>query len=370
LAGRYGRRVLWPLLRLALPLVLLAGAALVLAARAQPGFRPVVDSLAPEHQAFIDKTPLYARPVAATYLTFPEWFLVFNPQEYARCLAARQASAFPYFRSIAQFWYGYAQVYAITRRSYPFDLGDHLMVVVIGTSTTVEYAIKGLYEGSVGRLSEWSASHERTAEDDYAAKVARDYGDFIPTQPWFDFPFAHALAGLWSGTGFFGPHFPRKCERKLFVGLEYGAKALYAGLIRAASHAVYGVADTEVYASVKALPAAAAALPGVRKVRALGDGSCVIAVPHYQGFTDTVPLLAAQGVDFVEIAGDGEILLSLLAPQGWAFDLAPGHELFRLAALDGSGLQRVAIQAPVRDLGRLLRQIKAEGLQLEHLYDY
>jgi hypothetical protein len=369
--GYFARRVLFPALRIGLGLAFVGlGLGVLLARRAQPDYRPVQAQVSSEQRALMDRTPLYRRPQEATYLTYPEWYLVFNPQEYARSLATHPASAFPYFRSIAQLWYAYAQVYGLTRRFYPFDFGDHLMVMVIGTSTTVEYTIKGVYERSVGRLAEWSAFGVRTAEEDYAAKVAQDYGDFVPIDPWFEFPFAHALAGLWSGNPFFGPAFGRKCERKFFLSLEYGAKALYAAVIRVASHAVYGVADTRVYATVKGLPDSALQDGSVQKIQALGGGSWVITVPHYQGFTDTVPKLAAEGVEFQEIAGNGEILLSLVAPRDWTFDLAAGRPLFSLETLDGPGRKRVAIQAPVIDLSRMLRQIKAENLTLEHLYDY
>ena len=366
-----GRHRFWRLVRRIFLLALLAfGIGLLLASQAQPDFRPIVEPLSPEKKALIARTPHYGRPEDATYLSFPEWYLVFNPQEYARVLHDSSPSAFPFFRSIGQFWYGYAQVYGIARRWYPFDFGQHLTVMVIGCSTTVEYTIKGLYEGSVGRLSEWAASGHRTPEDDYAAKVAREYGEFIPTEPWFEFPFGHALTGLWSGTAFFGPQFIRKIERKLFLSLEYGTKTIYAGLIRLASRAVYGAADTRVYATVRSVPDRALTDPEVKKIQELSDGSWLITVPHYQGFTDTVPRLADLGVEFEEIAGNDEILLTLVAPSAWSFDLASGKELFSMRMLASPGLKRVAVQAPVKSLSSTLRQIKAEHLQLEHLYDY
>ena len=43
-------------------------------------------------------------------------------------------------------------------RSFPFNGGYHLMVMVIGSSTTVEYALKGVYEHTIGRLAEATVS--------------------------------------------------------------------------------------------------------------------------------------------------------------------------------------------------------------------
>lgn len=369
--GSFARRILFPAVCVfTVALIVLSGGCMVVSHRAANRFHPINEPMSAEHRALIAGIPKYQRPESATYLTFPEWYLVFNPQEYAQSLAQHPPSRFPYFKSIGQLWTGYAEVYGATKRNYPFDYGTHLMVMVIGTSTTVEYTVKGVYENTVGRLSELSAGHARTTEDDYATQVAKDYGDFVPTRPWFDFPFGHKLAGLWTQNKFFGPHFPRKLERKFFLSLEYGVKSLYAGVIRLASHAVYGVADTEVYATVRDIPESAFANPDVKKIKPLPDGSCIITVPHYQGFTDTVPALARQGVQFEEISGNDEILITLVAPSDWTYDLAAGQPLFTMDLLAGEPKKRVAVQAPVKALGAMLREIEAKHLTVEHLYDY
>jgi hypothetical protein len=345
-------------------------AAFLFAARqAQRDFRPVSDPRAPGLAELITATPSYQRAEDATYLTFPEWYLVFNPQEYAQHLATQPPSTFPYFRGIAQMWSGYTEVYGITAKHYPFNPGYNLMLVVICGSSTFEFGIKGAYEKTVGRAFEWTATAP-TPEDAFAAQVAKEYGDFIPRWPWFEYPFGQKFKELWTRHAFFGPNFLRMTERKLFLSLEYGIKALYATAIRAASRSVYGVAETEVFASVHNLSDAAAARQGVRRVQDLGAGRWIITVPHYQGFTDTVPLLARDGVGFEEIAGNDEIMLTLLAPLGWTYDLGAGQPLFTMKLLSGGTHQRVAVQAPVRALSAVLREMDAKGLRLEHLFDY
>jgi hypothetical protein len=57
------------------------------------------------------------------------------------------------------------------------------MLVVIGTSFSAEYALKGAYEHSIGRLSEWTSRHQMTAEDNCAAQVAEDYARFVHVRP-------------------------------------------------------------------------------------------------------------------------------------------------------------------------------------------
>ena len=320
--------------------------------------------------ARIRATAHYQRDEDATYLTFTEWYLVFNPQEYAQYLQTRPPSGFPYFRAIDQIWDGYTEVFGIAQKHYAFNSGYNLMLVVIGTSSTVEFAIKGIYEGSVGRFFEWTAGHEVTPEERYAARAAQEYGDFVPTMPWFAFPFGKKFTGLWTETSFFGPHIARKCERKFFLSLEYGFKYFYAAAIGAASRSVYGVADTEVYLTARHLPADFDRRPNVRRVEALDAQRWIITVPHYQGFTDTVPLLANAGADFEEIAGNDEIMLTLIAPAGWKYDLPAGHPLFAMKLLTGETQQRIAEQVPVQSLGEVLRAIEARHFRLEHLFDY
>ncbi|HYR22081.1 MAG TPA: hypothetical protein VEP30_04030 [Chthoniobacterales bacterium] len=366
---------LWKFLRRALVLLLLCGGVgtavfVCCASRLQKDFAPINDAPPPAAVvAVMNQTPKYRRPEDASYLSFPEWYLVFCPQEYAEFLRDHRPSQFPYFKSIGQLWNGYAQVYGITHRRYRFNFGDHLTMAIIATSSTVEFGIKGAYDATVGRFFEW-ISGTPSAEDVYAAQVAKEYGDFIPTQPWYDFPFGHKLGGLWSTTGFFGPHFLRKCERKIFLSCEYALKSIYAGVIRLASHSVYGIADTEVYASVHKIQESAFADRQVKKIKQIDDDTCIITVPHYQGFTDTVPTLARQGVQFDEIAGNDEILLTLIAPAEWNYDLTAGHPLFIMSLLTGNSRKRVAVQAPVKSLSQILQEMDAKGLKLEHLFDY
>jgi hypothetical protein len=199
--------------------------------------------------------------------------------------------------------------------------------------------------------------------------VAQEYGNFIPTAPWYDFPFGDKFIGLWADTQIFGPHWIRKIERKVFLSLEYGIKSVYALLIRIGTHAVYGTSDTEIYIAAKNVPQSVFSNPHVKKVKDLGNSSYLLSVPHYQGFTDTIPVLAEQGVTFVDFAGNDEILLTVIAPQNWEAPIQNGTVIFTINTTTNTS-KRVGIQAPVRTLHTLLQQLKVEGVAIEHLYDY
>src|SRR5689334_1861545 len=88
-----------------------------------------------------------------TYLTFPEWFLVFSPAEFAAFTKDHSPSEFPFLGHIGQLWESYAAVTRATMDDrFAFNGGYHVMIMVIGVSTTVEYAIRSAYETIVGRL--------------------------------------------------------------------------------------------------------------------------------------------------------------------------------------------------------------------------
>ena len=111
------------------------------------------------------------------------------------------------------------------------------MIYVIGISYSAEYAIKGLYENTVGRVFEWIRGEQRTPQDDYARAVLQDYAAFLYTVPWFKYPFREKLDGLMAITT---PtrSIARTWERGFALGAEYFVKIGYASLIQKALDAV------------------------------------------------------------------------------------------------------------------------------------
>jgi hypothetical protein len=306
-----------------------------------------------------------------TFLTFPEWYLVHSPAEYAAYLGSHAPSGFPLFAHIGQFWQSYRAVSSATAE-YPFNGGYHLMVSVIGTSTTVEYGLKGLYERTAGRIAEATAGGTRTAEDDYAARVAQEYVDFIREQPWYEFEFGSRLKGLWASVPWSGPHLLRKWERRYALTTEYLVKDGYARLIKLGTQSMYDAPKPTTAVAVDRLPAGAAArLPDLAMLRTAPDGSALILVPRYAAFKDHAAMLADDGASFLEIAGNrSEILLSVLARTGWTPEVRGARVLFTQPILTAPGRERVVVAVPVTGLAEVLRAARADGSKLEHVYDY
>jgi hypothetical protein len=332
-----------------------------------------------------------ATPVAApaehrrtpdqTFLTFPEWYLVHSPAEYAAYLGEGKApSGFPLWSHIGQFWQSYR---AVVRElePYPFNGGYHLMVMVIGLSTTVEYGLKGLYEHTVGRLAEATRSggenpNDRVPEEKFAAAFAQKYVDFIRIDPWYLFDFGAQYKSLWQlELPTRGPNLIRRWERRLVLSAELLAKEAYAWLIQLGTQAVYDAPKPVTSVLITKAPLADAAAPAgcTGAPQSAVAGGVLTTLPRYEAFTACSRWVAAQGIGFTEIAGNrGDIVVSLLVPEPWAGVAVASRTLFTQPILTRPGTQRVVLATQVAQLAALLTQTEAQhgAAAIEHVYDY
>ena len=328
---------------------------------------------APDAAAATLTPPEHVRRPEQTFLTFPEWYLVHSPAEYAAFLShAEHPSQFPLYSHVGQFWQSYAAVnHEIAK--YPFNGGYHVMVMVIGTSTTVEYGLKGLYERTVGRLAEATKSAEQVPEEVFASKFAQAYVDFIRVDPWYKFDFWSELESLWTNVPLTGSDMIRKWERRFALTTELLVKEGYARLIKLGTQSLYDVPKP-----VTAVLLSRAPTGGVDEHpdfvvqgQPRGDGFVLATVPRYEGFTSYGRWLAAQGVEFVEIAGNkSDVVVSVLVRDGWT----PGRVrlLFEQPILTRPGTKRVVFAIPVAHLAAELRHEESLGAQvsIEHIYDF
>jgi hypothetical protein len=309
----------------------------------------------------------YARDESLTYLTVPEWSIVYASEEYARFVTDRRPpSEFPYVQSVRQYWKLYRSVCHVTRREYPFNASGHVMLGTIGLSFTIENLIKGLYEKSIGRTTEWLSSRD-TPEDAFAAKTAVEYGAFMHMTPWYRFPFAARLEALWNDIPLKGPHALRKWERRLALSAEYGAKAVYGWMIGKAVESTDDPQPLQIHARV-VLPAGARLGSDVNVLRRDGP-STVVRLPRYEAFTQTAGRLLKQGVRFSDIAGNQEIAMTALVPRGRAYQ-GTAQVITSMNVLNDATLERVVLRSRVDQLQKVVGELEAIGGHVEHLYDY
>jgi hypothetical protein len=333
----------------------------------RPGVAP--PPRAPEVERVVSEVRDYFRGGAATYLTVPEWYIVYSTEEYARWLRTRPPSGFPYLSASRQYWDYYGAMCDATRNAYPFDAGVHLMLGVIGVSFTAENTAKAIYENTVGRLTEWTSGHA-TAEDAFAHRTNAEYGRFMHTVPWYQFPFGGKVVALWRETPLWGPGLARKWERRAALTAEYTVKAGYAWLIRWATGTVYAPEDARIHAWVSGAPAALQADQRVGKVKELPGGASIVALPRYEAFTEIVHSLVIQGVRFRDIAGNDSIVMTAIVKRAGPVPTDIGEVLFTAPILTDPAATRIVVRTPVGSLYPAHTGLERAGARLEHLYDY
>ena len=315
--------------------------------------------------------PDYYRPESKTYLTLPEWYIVYSTDEYADYIADNSSSDFPYFRAVGQYWQSYVDVCNEIRGRYPFNGDSQFTLAFIGISFTAENMLKGAYEGTIGRFTDWISSEAPTEEEVYAAQVAQEYGEFMHMTPWYFFPFKEKLNGLWNETSLWGPDPIRKWERKLALTVEYGGKILYGSLTNLGAQATYGGADVEKIHAVTEGVTETLLSQDLEIAREIDDQRQLIRVTRFEYFSDHLPGLLESGVRFEEIAGNREILFTILGPQEADYNFEYGDFLFELPILTKPGQTRAAVKLQVADMPQFFEELKRrEDVSFEHMYDY
>lgn len=300
-----------------------------------------------------------------SYLTYPEWSIVYGYDDLAGVMRASSESDFGYGRSIAGFWSGLCGVKqeASTRGPISFDYNS--MVYTIGASYTLEMGIKGLYEQTIGRVTAFIRGPTRTPEDLFALKAADDYAAFLRQVPWYEFPFGTTLWRFWTETPLWGGNVIRKIERRVALSMEYGVKGVYARGIKAL--AGLSPAPLRIRSVVRAKGATVA---DIVTIKDLGQGATLIETPRYKAFTEIIQALATAGGDFVEIAGNSNILVTVVASGGATIEPALGRLLFSVPIQARPGLMRVGYDVRVDRLSDVIRSLATSRMELDHVYDY
>jgi len=289
------------------------------------------------------------RPADQTFLTFPEWYLVFSPDEQARYFSRYTSTSFPFVAHINQIWKSYRLVKGEIGDHFPPNKGYHFMIWVIGSSATAEYAVKSWYEHTVGALTD---THEAiTDEDKFNAAFTADYVKFINDRPWYEYDFTTALQQLWTSNSFTGDHLIRKLDRRYILTTELLFKAIYGKLIKLGTGQIYETA--------------------VPTTAVITSADSLVYLPRYNRFAEAALQLYQQTGAFKEIAGNrSAILVSVLKPDSSILKYSKAIPVFEQPLAAEPGRKRVVLATLVSDLGTLLTEISNQQLTPEHVFDY
>lgn len=316
-----------------------------------------------------EETKTYPLTEDSTFMTFPEWYIVYSADEYADFTKDHDPVDFPYQEAIDQYWNSVSDLKKLVATRYPGANGSDLMLNVIGGSFSIEYKFRNLYEHTVGAYHRWLTGGVRVPEDDYAQRVYSEYADFLNDTPWYAFPYFQKLIGLWRDTPLLSNNIIRSYERKGLYSLEYLTKGIYGKLIGAATNAMYSPAAMEVPTTTSRIDPELREKLNIKLVKEDSETNDVL-LPRYRGFTAVVPQLARENVQFFTIAGQKNIMLTtLITPE--QFSRVPALKVvLNLPVLTQPPLRRVAIETAITDLTLTINSLHAVGATIEHIYDY
>lgn len=303
--------------------------------------------------------PEHHRAEGRTLLTYPEWHIVHAYDDYAEVIRTGDPHDYRYLSSIGGFW---TSLCSLSKASGPhggFPGSFKQTVYTIGVSFTAELLMKGLYEETIGRVATWVRGDTRAPLDDLSAEQAQQYATFLQQVPWYKWDFTSDASALRAQA----TDAARDRERRFALGLEYAAKAQYAKVIAAA---VATIAPDALRLRMIVTGFSTDDLAALEDVAVIAERAQGVEIdtPRYRALTDLLAQMAQAGGDFVEIAGNDDILFSATS-ENPDFDRA----LYSFAR-QGYRDTRHLVLLPVTDLADLLRRLRGNELALEHIHDY
>jgi hypothetical protein len=95
----------------------------------------------------------FQRREANTYLTYPEWHIVYAYDGLAETLKNGDEHAFDYISSVNGFWRSTCALMRVADAHGGADFDTRTMIHTIGISFTAEMAVKAAYEETIGRAT-------------------------------------------------------------------------------------------------------------------------------------------------------------------------------------------------------------------------
>jgi hypothetical protein len=316
--------------------------------------------------AFAVKLPGYRRDEAATYFTFPEWYIVFAAEDLGGYVATGDDSGFDWFTAVAGYWRSVCSVRQAAPTPPRPEVGA--MIYASGAAFSLEYVVRGLYESTIGRLTEWWRGDAPTAEDRFAHQVAQDFAKFLYRHPRHRYPFWTRLTQLWGEVPMRGPALLRKWERRVVLSVEYAVKAGVGALIQTGLDIGGDDGARDIMFVVRDLrPEDLAAEPRLVRLADLGSGHTLVRAPRSREFTEIALALARAGRLIPEIAGNRTLMMTVLAPDDATLPLP---EAISMPLAAKPGFRRVGCVVRLDALPDVVRALDSAGIPVEHLFDY
>jgi len=315
------------------------------------------------------KTKDYFRAEEQTVLTVPEWYLVYNPKEYANYLeSGKNPSDFPFYKSINEYWKLYDRSLKLTSKAYPENGEYKTMLQVIGVSMTMEYGAKILYENTIGRFFSLFAEEKSSESEKVIIEAQKAYSDFIYQTAWYEFKFLPWITKVWTASEKSDHSILRKWERTFLFTIEFSFKAFYSQLIEWAAKSTYETPADKIYLIVSNVDSIKES-KDIKIIKRDRD-KMMIAITRWEVFTQEMIELSKQDVKIFEISGNDEIAISTVMNKSQDIKLQDIQLLYQSRIVTDEKLKRNVYLLPVEKLLPFIKNLQSNNVTVEHVYDY
>lgn len=311
----------------------------------------------------------YFRAEEQTILTVPEWYLVYNPKEYADYLeSGKNPSDFPFYKSIDEYWKLYDRSIKLTSKAYSENNEYKTMLQVIGVSITMEYGAKIIYENTIGRFFSLFSEEKISKEEETIIEAQRAYSNFIYQTAWYEFKFLPWIKKIWTVSEKSNCSTLRKWERTLIFTFEFSFKAFYSQLIQWAANSTYETPANSIYLIVSNVDSIKEN-KNLKIIKKYGD-KMIIAITRWEAFTTEIIKLSNQDVKIYEISGNNEIAVSAIMNNSKEINYKNIKLLYQSRIVTNDNLKRNIYFLPVDRLLPFIKESMNKKATIEHVYDY
>ena len=311
-------------------------------------------------KAFARKIGEYKRAKDQTFLTTPEWWIVWNSQDYAHFIKENGSYKFPYFKSMQTLTNVYLN--SLLRTS-GINLGYNFMDITLLTFQNTEYFWKGAFDKTVVK---------KNHTNPHIVEAQKKYGEFINHTPFYDFPYGEVLKEFEEVNEI------NDREASLFR-TEYKIKAKITPFFRGGSKQAYGEETEFIHMIVKDSEDQVCDVdPRIEIVETFSNIK-VLRVPRYKPFNEILLKIAKTSILVEEIAGNSEIQMAVESSSSHRDEFAElcAEEgickiLNEVPSVIASGPVRTLFEIKVDSLNQLDEKISQvdESAFIKHFFDY
>ncbi|MEM9104705.1 MAG: hypothetical protein AAGC96_03535 [Pseudomonadota bacterium] len=308
----------------------------------------------------------WQRDKSETFLDYPRNHVAYAQADLAKVLETGDEHEFDFTNSIVGYWTSFCEVNRLASQHGATELDDRIPLHVVGAGFTLDMVLKAAYEETLGRLLISNRGEDKTPQDLQAARVAEDQARFVRDAPWHAYDFDAAVDALWAEPLV---QSMRGWERRLALGGEWATKSAVAGIVAGRTDDAANRPEP-LHSVVTGLQSGQlSTLPDVT-IAENHQHYAIIRTLDSRHFTGTLQAIADAGGRVLEIAGNDEIMVSLISPEPVPMATIAPHRVIAVLDRDGFDDKRVLVVVTIPELAAFMVKLNDSVVNMERVYAY